>query len=242
MKIPENLPEQVAEKQNIQTGGVKALFASVVLAKNFFNLSFAWFSLNLAYFCLVLNVGKFGLSIFLVQLLFGVCEIPAHLICIWILEVVGRKLSLISTLLAGSAACFLTLAFSQDNAVALTVLATIGKFFFSWSGSVCMVYAQELFPTSVRQTAVGLASTMFRLGGLVAPLLNMLARYHWSIPITIFSSLTLVCAGLSILLPETRRMELPDSSEETESNKNMSTKKSSEDSNMAHVTMSSTKL
>uniref|UniRef100_A0A3Q3FRZ8 Major facilitator superfamily (MFS) profile domain-containing protein n=1 Tax=Labrus bergylta TaxID=56723 RepID=A0A3Q3FRZ8_9LABR len=57
---------------------------------------------------------------------------------------------------------------------------------------------------------------MVRAGGLLAPLLNMLAVYHWSIPTVVFSSLSLISGVLSILLPETRRKELPDSTDEAE--------------------------
>ncbi|KAK2895666.1 hypothetical protein Q8A73_015154 [Channa argus] len=217
--VPDSLLKKIAVKQTVKKGGIITLIRSPVLRKYFITITLAWFSLNVAYYCLSFNVGNFGLDIFLTQAMFGLTELPAHVLCIWLLEALGRKVSLMSTLLIGGLLCILILAVSQSNAVAVTVLAVSGRFFTNWAGSICNVYIQELFPTSFRQTASGLGSIASRAGGLLSPLLNMLSIYHWSIPIIVFSSLMLVSGALSFLLPETRRKELPDSTDQAESNK-----------------------
>lgn len=68
------------------------------------------FSLNLTYFSLSLNVANFGMSVFLTQLIFGLSEVPAHILSIWLLEVVGRKVSLVATLLTGGVSVLVILA------------------------------------------------------------------------------------------------------------------------------------
>ncbi|XP_074506474.1 solute carrier family 22 member 13-like [Sebastes fasciatus] len=229
--VPESLLEKIVEKETEKRGGIISLMQSSVLRKYFFTLTLAWFSLNVAYFCISFNVGNFGLDIFLTQFMFGLTELPAHILCIWLLEAVGRKVSLMSTLLIGGFVCISILAVPKGNAVAVTTLAISGRFFLNWAGSVCNVYVQELFPTSFRQTASGLGSIASRAGGLMSPLLNMLAVYHWSIPTIVFSSLTLISGALSFVLPETRRKELPDSTEEAEGNRNKTSLKNQSESN-----------
>lgn len=70
-----------------------------------------------------------------------------------------------------------------------------------------------------RQTASGLGSIVSRVGGLVSPVLNMLAIYHQSIPTIVLSSLLMISGALCFLLPETMRKELPDTVNEAESNR-----------------------
>ncbi|XP_051944684.1 solute carrier family 22 member 13-like [Hippocampus zosterae] len=218
-RFSETLLEKIAVKETEKKNNILKLIQSPVLRKYLFAILFAWFSVNVAYYCISFNVGNFGLDVFLTQLIFGLTEIPVHLVCVWLLEALGRRVSFISTLLVGGVLCMLILTSNQGNNVAVTILATSGRFIINWSATICNVYVQELFPTSCRQTASGLGSIASRAGGLIAPLVNMLAMYHWSIPIISFSGLTLLSGGLCFVLPETRGKELPDSFDEAESNR-----------------------
>ncbi|XP_076013203.1 solute carrier family 22 member 13-like [Genypterus blacodes] len=244
--VPESLLERITEKQPEEEperkGGVCVLMRSAVLRKYFFTLILACFSMNLSYFCLSFNVGKFGLSVFLTALMFGITDIPAQILCIWLLEVLGRKISLMSTLLIGGLMSFLIIAVPQGNAIAVTTLAVSARFFISWSGTLCYVYAQELFPTSLRQTGVGLGALSSRVGSMVSPLVNMLATYHWSVPIVIFGSFTMFSGALCYMLPETRGIALPDSVDEAEANRNRTTVKNLRDSNEPQSSSNSTRL
>ncbi|XP_073704342.1 solute carrier family 22 member 13-like [Garra rufa] len=212
--FPDSLVEKVLNEKPIEREGIKILFSSRVLRKYFLTITFVWCALNLhSYYSLSLNVGKFGLDIFLNQLIFGASEIPVHFICMWSLETVGRKASLMGALIVGGSLCLLTLAVPQTKtfSIAIAALATCGRFL---TGGVCNVYIQELFPTSIRQTATGLGSTAARAASMLSPVVNMLEIYHFTIPTLVFGSLALVSGITAFLLPEIRRTELPSSTEE----------------------------
>ncbi|XP_053739180.1 solute carrier family 22 member 13-like [Synchiropus splendidus] len=213
--FPEALLTKISVKDQVQESRTTVFFRSSVLRRNLLVITFAWFSGSLTYYCLSFNMGNFGLNIFLTQLIFGLTELPVHILGIWLLEAVGRKMSLMGTLLTAGFLCFMMLPVVGQSVV-ITLLATSGRFLTNWAGSVCNVYIQELFPTSIRQTASGLGSIVSRIGGTLSPVVNMMALYHWSVPIVCYSGMAVVSGALCFLLPETRRLELPDSTEEAE--------------------------
>ncbi|XP_053119462.1 solute carrier family 22 member 13-like isoform X2 [Hemicordylus capensis] len=208
--IPLKLLDQLKPEKKAKSGSILELFRNPHLGKVTCVTLSIWLANSLVFYGLSLNVGSFGLNIYLTQLIFGAVEIPARFGCIFLLQWIGRKKCQASCLLLGGTVCLLITVVPKDLPVAVTVLAIIGKFVIAGSFSTSYVYSAELFPTVVRQTGVGLCQTTARVAGIVSPLIGLLEKYHTSIPVVIFGSAAVIAGVLSILLPETCGRELPD--------------------------------
>ncbi|XP_067148636.1 solute carrier family 22 member 13-like [Apteryx mantelli] len=211
--IPPGLLEQLKPEAKTKSGSIMDLFWKKHLLKVTLIMSCTWFVNSLVYYGLSLNVTNFGLDIYLTQLAFGAVEIPARASCIWLLQWFGRRKCQGVLLLLSGLVCLITTGIPEDLAVVITVLAVIGKSAASASFSTSYVYTAELFPTVVRQTAVGLCSMSARVAGIIAPLIHLLERYHRAVPMAIFGSAPVLGGLLCFLLPETRGTELTDNTE-----------------------------
>lgn len=67
------------------------------------------------YYGLSLNVGNFGLDIYLTQFIFGVVEIPARLGTLPIIQHFGRKICQAGVLIFGGCACLAILAIPKGT-------------------------------------------------------------------------------------------------------------------------------
>ena len=95
-----------------------------------------------------------------------------------------------------------------------TALSLLGKFGASAGFAIVYVYTAELFPTPVRNSAVGLCSTFARIGGMLAPVVADLAVYAPAIPFIIMGSSCCIGGLTALLLPETAGQPLPDTVQE----------------------------
>ena len=88
--------------------------------------------------------------------------------------------------------------------------ALLGKFAVSSAFSIVFVYCAELFPTSVRNLAVGLSSTAARVGGVAAPAVVLLGTISDQLPVLVFASAALLAGAYCCTLPETRGRPTPE--------------------------------
>ncbi|KAI5166336.1 Solute Carrier Family 22 Member 13 [Manis pentadactyla] len=198
------------------SGNALDLIRHPQLRKVMLILSYVWFVDSLGYFGLSLQVGDFGLDIYLTQLIFGAVEVPARYSSIFMMQWLGRKWSQLGTLVLGGLMCIAIIFVPADLPVVVTVLAVVGKFATAAGFTISYVYSAELFPTIIRQTGMGLVGLFSRIGGIITPLVILLGEYQAALPMLIYGSLPIGAGLLCALLPETRGQTLKDTIKDLE--------------------------
>ncbi|XP_059183416.1 uncharacterized protein LOC131962432 [Centropristis striata] len=211
-KIPEDLLDKL-DMEGTCRKSMLDIFRIPYLRKRSLIMGYNWFSTSLLYFGLSLNVGGFGLNIYLTQLVFGFFEIPGQLSSVALTQRFGRRICQAGFLLFGGASCLVVLAIPKDLPVVVTIIAVVGKYSAAGSFTTAYVYTAELYPTILRQNGIGLNSMCARVAGILAPLIRLLDVYHDSIPMLIYGIVPIAAGGLCFLLPETLNAELQDHTE-----------------------------
>ena len=203
--IDENEPENL---------GICSLLSHSTLRMRILIMALNWVVATLGYYGLSLNSARLGDDAFSSFALTATMEIPSYIFCMIILDRFGRKSILaFSQILAGNT-CILAAVLPQEPGGIFYLKTALGKFGASAAFAIVYVFTAELFPTPVRNSAVGLCSTFARIGGMLAPVVADLAVYAPSIPFIIMGSSCCIGGLAALLLPETAGKPLPDTIEE----------------------------
>ncbi|CAF97332.1 unnamed protein product, partial [Tetraodon nigroviridis] len=179
-------------------------------------LMVVWFSTSFAYYGLVMDLQKFGVSIYTMQIIFGAVDVPSKLIALGALTYLGRRYSQATCLFLSGLVIFANIFIPTDMQVLRTVLACLGKGFTSASFTVVYLYTGELYPTVIRQTGMGFVSTMARTGSMAAPAVLILEEVFPALPGMVYSGAAVLAACFACFLPETLNIELPDTINDVE--------------------------
>ncbi|XP_030871629.2 solute carrier family 22 member 20 [Gorilla gorilla gorilla] len=184
------------------------LFRTPAICKVTCCLMVIWFSNSVAYYGLAMDLQKFGLSLYLVQALFGIIDIPAMLVATATMIYVGRRATVASFLILAGLMVNANMFVPEGMQILRTAQAALGKGCLASSFICVYLFTGELYPTEIRQMGMGFASVHARLGGLAAPLVTTLGEYSTILPPVSFGA-TAILAGLAIcFLTETRNMPL----------------------------------
>ena len=90
----------------------------------------------------------------------------------------------------------------------------VGKFIASANFAIIYVYTAELFPTIIRNSAIGACSCVARVGAILALLLQELSAFYKPAPMVILGTVALVAGVMALYLPETAGNKLPETMED----------------------------
>lgn len=167
------------------------------------------FLCSVVYYGLSLNVVNLETNLYLTVILNAVAEMPAFMITALLLDRWGRKPLTIGTLWFSGAFCF---AGSLVNNVGVwkgvrMVCGILGIFGMAGTYNLLFIYTAELFPTVVRNAALGCATQAAQMGAILAPLVVVLGG---SLPFMVFALCGIGGGVFAFYLPETLNQPLYD--------------------------------
>lgn len=176
-----------------------------------------WIATALVYYGISLNLsdqsapgGKmFSGDFFVNNAIAGAVEIPTLLACCVILRYGRRRSQMITLILSGIMMLGVVLSPAQGPSRLLFML--LGKMFIQGAFNILYIFTSELYPTVIRNSAVGTCSMVARLGSGITGYVALLSDVALpTLPMLIFGVLSLVAGLFVMLLPETRDKPLPE--------------------------------
>lgn len=188
------------------------LFRSRELATTTLTITWTTFNSELLYMLFIMINSDIGDDVKFNYFVGGLMEVLATLLSIVMISSLTRKFSLASTLLTISALC-LTLSAVHSKPTWSVWTLNLTKLAISTLSSLIFAVTTEMFPTNLRQTGIGLASTLGSLGAVIAPFIRteLADRIGMTNVMLILFMLPLTAAlVIPFCLRETRGLELPD--------------------------------
>ncbi|KAF7112161.1 hypothetical protein RHSIM_RhsimUnG0254400 [Rhododendron simsii] len=167
------------------------------------------FLCSVVYYGLSLNVVNLGTNLYLNVFLNAVAEMPAFLLTAILLDRFGRKPLAIGTLWFSGFFCVLGCLVGGDGAWKVVRMACgiLGIFGMAGTYNLLFIYTVELFPTVVRNAALGCASQAAQMGAIFTPFVVVLGG---RLPFAVFGVCGVVGGLLAFCLPETLNKPLYD--------------------------------
>ncbi|KAK5887419.1 hypothetical protein CesoFtcFv8_016023 [Champsocephalus esox] len=213
-RLQETMKKEMSCSQG--THSVLDLFRTPTIRRMTICLSAVWLSTSFVYYGLAMDLQKFGVDIYLIQVIFGAVDIPAKVIMVVSMTYIGRRISQCGTLIIAGITILINLLIPYDKQTARTCMAVLGKGCLAASFNCCVLYFGELFPTIIRQNGMGWVSMMARVGAMVAPMVLLTADYLPWLPGLIYGGVLILSGIAAIFLPETLGSPLPDTIQDVE--------------------------
>lgn len=195
--------------------GVLDLFRTPNLRKKTLNVMLCWFANSLVYYGLSLSTGNLEGNPFVILFIMGLVELPSYVVTVYLMDRLGRRSLTAFEMIAGGICCIIAANLAMGS-TASTSFVFIGKFMIAGSFAIIYNYSAELFPTVIRNSAMGLGAMCARTSGALTPLITLLDSFDPKMPAIIFAVIALISGFLVMFLPETLHKPMPQTVEDGE--------------------------
>ncbi|KAK1175910.1 solute carrier family 22 member 5-like isoform X2 [Acipenser oxyrinchus oxyrinchus] len=188
---PENIFSEEESMEFLQLTSKKKsqhsyTYLDLIRTTNIRNVSiitfFIWMIVTIGYYGLSLSTPNMIGDPYINCFIAAATEIAAYILTWGILKCTPRRIAFSSTSLLGGAVLLL----------------------------IQLVPSTELFPTVVRNMGVGVSCMASRTGGIIAPYIAFIGTYNKVLPYILMGSITIAIGLLSLFLPETKGLPLPE--------------------------------
>lgn len=173
-----------------------------------------WMLTSVGYFALSLNSPNLHGDAYLNCFLSALIEVPAYITAWLLLRTLPRRYIIAGVLFLGGGVLLLIQLVPADYDFLSIGLVMLGKFGITSAFSMLYVFTAELYPTLVRNMAVGITSTASRVGSIIAPYFVYLGAYNKVLPYILMGSLTILIGIVTLFFPESFGVILPETLEE----------------------------
>ncbi|XP_070567165.1 organic cation transporter protein-like [Ptychodera flava] len=234
VELPEKISDQSwnPRKQNVDKvhsngdaddlsqNGVLDLFRLPSMRTMHLILCFIWFVHALVYTGISLNTSNLGGNDYISAAISAAVEIPAAVLTFFFVESprLGRRRSMVVMMTFGGCACLVTPFMpSCGNVIwAGILILMLGKMSILMAYNTISVYANELYPTPLRSSGVGMCAMVGHVGSILSPQFIELQTVWAPLTLLIFGVLSVIAGILILPLPETRGQKLPETMMEGE--------------------------
>ncbi|CAI5444338.1 unnamed protein product [Caenorhabditis angaria] len=224
-QLDDNQPATTSSAEEAEEIPKKALsgadlFKTPELRKRTLVVFFLWPVISMVYYGMAMKANVLGGDIYTSSIFAALVEIPALFVVYLLIDRIGRRLLLAGGLFIAGACLILNWLMGTNVPLAVAIAQMmVTKGAITGVYAAIYTYSPELFPTTIRNTAMGFCSTIARVGAIAASYVSMwiAERFGKVFMIIPFGSLAVIAALLTLFfLPETMGKPLPESVEEIE--------------------------
>ncbi|XP_068617442.1 uncharacterized protein [Battus philenor] len=216
--IVDEIEKESLKERQIEYGSYFDLFKTTKIRIYTIIIALIWFGCAHTFFGVNQYIGRLQGNLYLNVMLSAACLLPGLLLVVLASLYLKRKVGVIISFATAAVSLIVFIFIPDESESAALAFAIIGQIGAYTAFTQVYLYSSEIFPTIVRNSAMGFASMFARFGSFIAPFVVNIG-IEW-VSIIIFSILAFCAGFLCLFLPETKNTVLLNTIEETENSNN----------------------